>query len=658
MSTDPPPPNGPRDTEAFFPGEHDRISQPRASAWSETGDAPPFAGAFPSHSSEPNGPPELPLNGERVGDFHLLRELGKGSFARVYLARQVSLDRLVALKVTRGPGEEGQTLAGLEHDHIVRVFSESVLHGRDLRLLCMQYVPGTTLEKLIGQMHGDPASQRDGQMFLDRIDQTVTAPAALDLAALRDREALREMDYLELVCWIGGRLAEALAHAHHLGVLHRDIKPANILVNRYGRPLLADFNIARAEKEGRSRDGGLGGTLAYMSPEHLDAFNPMDFTGPEAVDVRSDIWSLGVVLFELLTGQLPYPLPSMKNLDPDVLRHLSEQRKNPLSTESFPSDVPPSLRRVLSRCLAPHPSQRYQQAADLAVELDSCRELLRVQKELPPGYVITPHCLRYPFVAGIVLLLVPQIAATIVNIGYNLLLIVNPMQLQSRFFQVVMGYNSFIYPVLLTILYYKTEPVRTAWNQLQSGHISEDVPIDEARRRALTLPGWVFVLACMGWFGGGFVFPWMMNADDHPQGRAIFGHFLFSFSISGLIAVTYSVIVVEFIVLRVIYPGLWLDARTMNETAAKELGRVEGRLLLLQFLAVLIPLIGAGMMIGVGPQSGAMQAADYPTFRLLVTSLMGFGMAGLGLMLLAGTEIRRTLNALLARPQRMARHRR
>src|SRR5205823_639549 len=139
------------------------------------------------------------------------------------------------LKVSRNRGQEARTLARLEHDHIVRVFSEVVDGERDLRLLCMQYVAGVTLEQLIGKLRELPPEGRTGRAMLDAIDQC-TDPVPLDLAALRDRELLEASDPIEAASWLGARLAEALAHAHNLGVLHRDVKPANVLVDRYGRP--------------------------------------------------------------------------------------------------------------------------------------------------------------------------------------------------------------------------------------------------------------------------------------------------------------------------------------------------------------------------------------------------------------------------------------
>src|SRR5262249_37830160 len=261
-----------------------------------TAQAPPFVSPSPRSPSD-DGHVGLPIVGQTVNDFHLLEILGAGSFARVFLARQVSLGRQVALKVSRNRGQEARTLAILEHEHIVRVFSEVVDREHDLRLLCMQYVPGATLEKVIEAVRYLPLRQRGGRAILDFLDAKVSAQTALDLGALRDREALAGMDHIEAGCWMGARLAEALAHAHGQGVLHRDIKPANVLLNRYGRPLLVDFNVAGGQFcEGR--DALFGGTLAYMSPEHLDAFNPDDFTPIEAVDARSDVYALGLVLYE------------------------------------------------------------------------------------------------------------------------------------------------------------------------------------------------------------------------------------------------------------------------------------------------------------------------------------------------------------------------
>ena len=179
----------------------------------------------------------------------------------------------------------------------------------------MQLVPGIGLEKLIAALH--PRSDEEKAERSTRIGPaamcsrlstaTRRRPPALDPSALKDREALEQMDAVEAVAWFGGRLAEALDFAHRNSVLHRDIKPANILVDSYGRPMLADFNISSHRSE-HPHEEIFGGTFAYMSPEHLRAFNPQDDTTIEAVTARSDIYSLGLVLHQMLTGKLAFAM--------------------------------------------------------------------------------------------------------------------------------------------------------------------------------------------------------------------------------------------------------------------------------------------------------------------------------------------------------------
>jgi hypothetical protein len=151
----------------------------------------------------------------------------------------------------------------------------------------------------------------------------------------------------------------------------------------------------------------------------------------------------------------------------------------------------------------------------------------------------------------------------------------------------------------------------------------------------------------LGWLPGGLIFPLTLWLFAGPVKASVFGHFLLSFTTSGLIALTYSVLAVEFMVLRVLYPALWCDARRLRATARKELTGEEGRLGVLQFLAVLIPLTGAVLLLGVGPET--FDPAGYLTFRLLVTALLAAGMLGLGVAILVSGELRQTVAALTGR---------
>ena len=299
-----------------------------------TGSAPPYrAAAAPRVSAA--GAALAP--GETFGDFTILRLLGSGTFAQVFLARQLSLDRLVALKVTAHQGEEARTLANLEHDNIVQVFAEQVHPQWGLRLLCMQYVAGLTLAQVIQALQNYPPDKWSGRQIVNILDELAHETAVLDPAALEGRNFLQGCDFPAAVCWLGTRLAEALAHAHGQGVLHRDVKPANILLNRYGRPFLADFNIAQVSTR-VPRDGsgsGIAGTLGYMAPEHLEAF----LVGSDReghVDARSDLYGLGVVLHELLTGDLPFrQFPDQAHLKESLAAMLRERRASDFSPRAI-----------------------------------------------------------------------------------------------------------------------------------------------------------------------------------------------------------------------------------------------------------------------------------------------------------------------------------
>jgi serine/threonine protein kinase len=634
---------------------------------------------------------------QRLGDFEILRLLGAGSFARVFLARQVSLDRLVALKVSgldenkpgsahlvEQAGGEARALAALEHDHIVRVFSEMVDAQRDLRLLCMQYVPGTTLARVISYLAQRPQEEWTGRAILDAIDRASFHPVDLDPAALRDRELLAGCDFVEAVCWVGARLAEALAYAHGRNVLHRDIKPANILLNRYGRPLLADFNLALdAQHMLGGRGETFGGTLDYMAPEHLDAFRlvytgegpgagplsnpspsadeagralaptrivPGPGQGPEAVDERSDLYALGVVLFELLTGELPpweaAPEPAARNLVGRLVGMARERRGPAPSARRLHPATPEVVDGVLRRCLDGEPARRYQKAAELADALEGCRELRRIDRALPPSRWLGRLLPAWPLLVVAVLTLLPHALGSLVNITYNGVRIVSALtpRQQSVFFYVLLAYNLVVYGIAVTVFFRVLGPILRTWRRLSGPDPPPAAEVAAARRQVLALPLWVIGLSCLGWLPGGLLFPLAIHLFAEPLAPGVFGHFLVSFTISGLIALTYSYFGVQLVATRLFYPRLWTDGRGVRQQARQELRAIERRLWLFQALAGLIPLAGAVLMVQVGPEEFV--AGNYQTFRVLVTALIALGMAGFGIALLVSNQLSQTLAAL------------
>jgi serine/threonine protein kinase len=569
------------------------------------------------------------LPGAKVDDFEIVRMLGRGAFGHVYLARQLSLDRLVALKVSANRGSEGRTMARLEHQHIVQVFSETVEPDFNQRLLCMQLVPGIGLEKLIGALHPGHATNElprwSGAEILSIIERSASLPAALDPSALHDREALGRMDAVEATAWFGARLAEALDFAHHHGVLHRDIKPANILVNPYGRPMLADFNISSQPVGSEpSGDEMFGGTFAYMAPEHLDAFNPADATGAEAVTARSDIYSLGLVLQQLLEGRITFPMLERKAKMADTLRSMADDRRQQRPTcGAGQPGARMTLERSIARCLEPDPNDRFASGAELAEQLDGCRRLRQAERQMPQIRKLFHPILRWPVLWLIILVVMPQMIGSAVNITYNATQIVGKLSDTQKelFGRLVLGYNAVIYPLALTLFVLTVRPVWRRWSALSRAQPVDDAEVEAARQKALRLPKWIAALVAFGWFPGAVLFPALIATLEPPLNLRVALHFVASFSMSGLIALAYSLCGVMFIVIRGLYPGLWSNARGFGETARRELAPVTTQLGWIQLLAGSIPPLAAALIVLSGD-------APNKTFQILVVALILLGIIG------------------------------
>jgi serine/threonine protein kinase len=194
-------------------------------------------------------------------------------------------------------------------------------------------------------------------------------PRAPDLAptprSLGILEMLKKLSHVDAVLWMISRLAEGLAHAHERGILHLDLKPANVLLTDEGQPMLLDFNLARDTKCPLDRTGPLiGGTLSYMSPEHLRAFRREDVT----VDARSDIYSLGMLFYEMLTGRPTFP--SHDGPVKEVLSRMLDDRNGPPpSVRRWNKAVSRGVESILHHCLDPLPSRRYQSASELFTDI-------------------------------------------------------------------------------------------------------------------------------------------------------------------------------------------------------------------------------------------------------------------------------------------------
>lgn len=394
-------------------------------------------GAGPAAPRALRPPPgAFPRPGQVLHRFRILGELGRGAFARVYLAEQIDLaDRPVAIKVSEPRGDEPQNLARLQHTNIVPIHSVHLDARTGLRVLCMPYVGGANLAQILSAAGARLPSQVTGRSLIEALDRVRHTPTVVgwpeeDLdrrlrrpevpasgveargarstvrsgvgryfsrvsrwRELEDgvdplgegrarcldvepaRRFLRNATYVQAAIWIGARLAEALDHAHQRGILHRDLKPSNVLIAADGTPMLLDFNLSVRPAPDSDGDPGrtaLGGTLPYMAPEHLDAMCPRGRTRAAEVGVAADIYSLGLIVFEIVTGAHPFddPPPGTR-LEDAIPPMIRERVEGPPSARAFHPGVPWALDAVLAKCLDPEPGRRYPAASDLAADLQN-----------------------------------------------------------------------------------------------------------------------------------------------------------------------------------------------------------------------------------------------------------------------------------------------
>jgi serine/threonine protein kinase len=302
---------------------------------------PPSPAPAPERSTEPvtdaqtvlpSGPvwgnerPPLPS----VPGYEILEEIARGGMGVIYKARQVSLNRTVALKMMlagslAGPEDlgrfrkEAEAVARLEDPHIVRVYDFGTQDG--MPFFTMEYIDG---------------------------------------GSLKDRLARERVGYREAASLVA-TLGRAMHRAHQAGIVHRDIKPANILLRSSGTPVITDFGLAKrlgAPGDGGTATGVVMGTAPYMAPEQASG-------RPRDVGPHTDVWALGILLYEMLTGHPPFEAPSTLDVLVQVVshEHVPPSRRQP--------GVPPALDTLCSRCLAKEPARRYPSAAALAEALDA-----------------------------------------------------------------------------------------------------------------------------------------------------------------------------------------------------------------------------------------------------------------------------------------------
>lgn len=569
-----------------------------------------------------------------IDDFDLLRLLGKGSFAQVFLAWQRSMQRLVALKVSAVRGLEPQTLAQLDHPHVVRVFDQRLLPERNLLLLYMDYAPGGTLQSVREHVRKIAITNRTGADLVAAIDQA-RGESKMDESRRAVRQRLSAMTWPQAVCWLGARLAEALHYAHGKGVLHRDIKPANVLFTAEGLPLLADFNVGACET--LTGEALFGGSLGFMAPEHLEAV--AGNLGHDKVGPRADIYSLGVTLWELLGDTTPFAVeksfadPSLAMVALIVDRRAGVDPKKEARLAAL---APPEVIATLKKCLAPDPERRYASALELARDLDQCvhpqaQALLRLA---PRGVLASMR--RWP-VAWLVLMgLLPNVIVSLFNISYNhAAVIAHHPNAERPFATLIPIFNAIFFGVGFAIVLRRAWPVATLVGRLTRGPGSSAVA-DAIRARDLTLAGQTSIVCIACWAIAGVL--WPIGLDRMLDGELTLQdhlHFLASLVMCGLMAASYTFFLIAWVAVRGFLPVLWPGAGPHDRAAFETFSRHMTAHLGLAFAA---PLLGIVIL--------SLVQHETPAALFAMRVLSAAGLAGALLALAIERRLRRAVEIL------------
>ncbi|MFE2999818.1 serine/threonine-protein kinase [Nocardia sp. NPDC059246] len=534
--------------------------------------------------------------GTSLDDFDLLLPLGRGAFARVFLARQRSLSRLVAVKISRDHGAEPQTLAQLDHDHIVRVFDQRQITEQHLKLMYMQYVPGGTLLGVLRLLRRTPPAGRSGKLLLAAIDAATTTTGVLAPQPSPARAELEQLTWPETVAWLGARLAAALDYANRHGVLHRDIKPANVLLTADGQPKLADFNISFSRHlPGANPVAYFGGSLRYMSPEQLEACHPNVATTAADLDTRSDLYALAVVLWELLTGLRPFDDGDRAGESEQSLQAMIDRRRRPVDATmeaELPPDCPALLRHALLTCLAPDPADRYPSGAELAQRLELSQD--RAARDLvdPPAHSLRARLRMRPIPVVLPTGMFGQVAAGLYLSAHNVRLIQLELGSEAAGRLTHLGYVviAISYPIAIAGLLYWCRNVFLVPDGLRRGKHFDETTLARARADALACGDRIAAVAFTGWIlAMGIFLVKLLSLGPLPGG--LLANLIASSLVAATVAVVYTYFPATFFVLRWYYPGL-VAAGHLAPDDATRLHRLIQRSRVYLGVAASVPLIG------------------------------------------------------------------
>jgi serine/threonine protein kinase len=304
----------------------------------------------------------------QIGDYRIVREIGRGGMGIVYEAHQKSLNRRVALKILPFAAvldqrqiarfrTEAQAAAQLHHPNIVPVFAVGQEQG--VYYYAMQYIDGQSLEQAIAELRGEFDERGNGSTKAVGGMNGSTTTQRFDVArALTSHRSIRHSDFFNTVARLSKEAAEALQHAHEYGIVHRDIKPSNLLLDNHGKLWITDFGLARVQSDsGVTLTGDVVGTLRYMSPEQAGGQSAL-------VDARTDVYSLGVTMYELLTQQHAFEGEDRQSLLQQIVSD------DPIPPRRHNSAIPIDLETIVLGAMAKSRDERYASAQAMADDLE------------------------------------------------------------------------------------------------------------------------------------------------------------------------------------------------------------------------------------------------------------------------------------------------
>jgi len=357
-------------------------------------------------------PNDTILPKEKSFDFEILFKLNSGAMGDVYIAKQISLNRIVVLKILKTSFipdarslnrflQEAKIIAKLQHPNIVPIHSLGKIHNSFY--ICLEFIPGMSLNELIKSVQQIGIKNITGLMiqkvnreYVQKVlsnikEESLKKPILLKLEQLSDIEL--KCNYTEFCCKIIIQIANALEYVHNLGVIHRDIKPSNIIVTPDGTSFLVDFGISFfSEVQQKELTIDFIGTIYYSSPEQI--------SNPKKVTPSSDVFSLGATLYELITLQKPFNGNSIYEISKAI------KYKDPLPLRYLNHLIPKDLECIILKSLEKNPNERYNSTKAFAEDLQNFLEYKPIKAKPYTIFTKTIKSIRkYPILSSLIFII-------------------------------------------------------------------------------------------------------------------------------------------------------------------------------------------------------------------------------------------------------------